>query len=59
MKLRRSHRHVLLGAFAALLLMWGVMLRPEPTSSQTISGAIWQDVAEDRKSTRLNSSHNR
>src|SRR5829696_8531871 len=46
MKLRRSHRHVLLGAFAALLLLWVTMFRPEPTSSQTISGGIWQDVAE-------------
>ncbi|HWT01230.1 MAG TPA: zinc-dependent metalloprotease family protein [Pyrinomonadaceae bacterium] len=45
MKLRRTHRHVLLGSFAALLLLWGMMLRPEPTSSQTVS-AVWQDVAE-------------
>ncbi|HEY0378768.1 MAG TPA: zinc-dependent metalloprotease family protein [Pyrinomonadaceae bacterium] len=46
MKSRRSHRHVLLGAFAALLLLWGALLRPQPTSSQTVGGAIWQDVAE-------------
>ncbi|HJU54508.1 MAG TPA: zinc-dependent metalloprotease family protein [Pyrinomonadaceae bacterium] len=46
MKLRRSQRHVLLGALIALLVLWGMMLRPSPTSSQTISGGIWQDVAE-------------
>ena len=46
MKLRRAHRHLLLGAFAALLFLCGAMLRPEPTASQSVPAGIWQDVAE-------------
>lgn len=46
MKLRRTHRHALLAAFAALLFVGASMLRPEPTASQPLDGGLWQDVAE-------------
>ena len=46
MKLRRSYRAALTGAFVALLVLATTTLIPERTSSQSLDGGVWQDVAE-------------